>query len=182
MQVESNFRAWLEDDAGLVAGSVREGHNVLTDHGREWLRRVVVWSLVGTLGSVNDVVLDARRLRWLGLGSGTLTELTNVEGLAAPLSVSIGPTRYLRVLGTRTHPIDTSVKFVTTFSGASADFDHHGASVSISEAGMFADVDTGSGPGLDPSLSIHTPVAYKAFAPLTKLAAQTLTITWEFRF
>jgi hypothetical protein len=183
MLVESNFHAWLTNEAGLVVpGSHRNGHNVFTESGREWLKQVIVWASIGSNLIGDDVPQDERRLRWIGVGSGTLLELTSVGALMSPLSITVSPTMYLRVLGTRAHAIDSAVSYTTSFLGSGVDFDHHGSSVTISEAGIFVDVDSGSGPGLDPSVSVNAPVAYKSFAPLTKLAAQTLTISWEFRF
>lgn len=175
---QSNFKAWLtEEDGTLVPGSERVGHNVFTLEGREWLKYIVALESLGP-----DVALDSRRFRWIGVGAGTQLEITSVEGLVSPLTITTGPDEYLRVLGTRTEPTNFSQKFTTVFTGASADFDHHGASVDVSEAGIFVDVHDGVGTLLDPSDSDNVPVAYKSFEPLTKAQAQTLTITWEFRF
>lgn len=178
MVVAANFCAWLTDEQGFdIPSSYRRGHNVFTNIGREWLKQIVVWATTGP-----DVAVDTRRFRWIGVGSGVYSEIVNVEQLASPLTVTSGPDTYLRVLGTRTEPTNFSVKYVTVFSGAGADFDHHGASVDVSEAGLYVDVHDGVGTGLDPTDEDNLLVAYKTFSTLTKLAAQTLTISWELRF
>ena len=262
---EANFCAWLSEGGLVVPGSLRRGHNVFTDTGREWVKQLVVWDPLaipftgqfgaaanviagapggqkrvsgltgmsaasvgrylhiinsgdndgsflivtfidantvdvvdaspGTIpdtnngfidwvetGGIGDTPVDGRRLRWIGVGDGYLSEITSVNGLAGPLTLATGPDEYIRQLGTKTSPTDYSVLYTTVFTGASADLDHHGTSVDVSEAGIFADVHDGVGTLLDPSLGTHAPVAYKSFAALTKLQAQTLTLTWEFRF
>lgn len=181
--IESNFSAWITDEFGLIVpGSIRKGHNVFTDFGRQWLRELVIWSIIGDLDTVDDAPYNERRFRWIGVGTGVQYELRSVESLVSPLSVTTGPTTYLRVLPAPTFPTFNSIKYTVAFTGASADFDHHGASVTVSEAGIFVDIDDGGGPGLDPTDSDNIPVAYKTFDALTKAAAQTLTITWEFKF
>ena len=173
----SNFSLWLTENGRYVPGSRRVGHNVFTDTGREWLRQLVVWDTFGP-----DVAVDARRLRWIGVGSGNLAELTSVGALDSPLTITTGPSEYIRVLGTRTETTNFSVRYETIFDGMSMDFDHHGASVDISEMGLFADVHDGGGTLLSPSVATHAPVAYKSFDPVTKTTTQTLTILWELRF
>lgn len=171
MHCESNFEAWLTDEQGrVVPGSRRVGHNVFTDTGRDWLRDLVSWSALSP-----DVALDSRRFRWVGVGTGSQLELNNIEGLVTPLALSGGD--YITTLPAWTAPTLTSKKFTIVF-GAGA----FGGDYAISEAGIFVDVHDGVGTLLDPSVSDNVPVAYKAFDALTKLDAQTLTVTWEFRF
>jgi len=175
---EANVFIWLSKDGQVVPGSVRHGHNVFTDYGKEWLKQLVVW---GTIGAA-DVALTEGRFRWVGVGSGFLPELSSVEGLHTPLTITTGPDEYIRALGPKTTPVNTSVRYSTTFLGAGSDFDHHGATVDVSEAAIFVDVHDGVSTQLDPSVGTHMPVAYKSFVPVTKAADQNLIVTWEFRF
>lgn len=175
--LDANFEIWASDSGGLVPGSYRRGHNVFTDVGLEWLARATVWSSLSP-----DTAVDERRLRWLGLGSGAQYAHRGVSALVTPLTITTGPDEYIRVLGTRSEPTNNAQRFVTVFTGASADFDHHGASVVVSEAALYADVHDGVGTILDPSQASSVPVAYIVFDPVTKLQAQDLTITWELRF
>ena len=177
MLVESNFCAWLSEGGRIVPGSERRGHNVITDAGREWLSQISVWDSFSP-----DVPVDERRFRWIGVGGGYQSEILSVVALVSPLTLTTGPDEYIRVLGTKSAPVQTSVKFTTVFTGASADLDHHGATVDVSEAGIFVDIHDGAGTLLDPTVGTNVPAAYKAFTALTKAQAQDLTITWEFRF
>lgn len=178
--LRSNFKAWLTEGGLYVPGSLRKGHNVITNSGREWLTQLVGWSTIGI--STDDIPFDTRRFRWLGVGGGSLLELKSVDGLDTPLTITTGPDEYIREIGPLTHVTDFAARYVTTFTGASADFDHQGATVDISEAAIFVDVDSGGGPVLDTSLANNVPAAYKSFSTLTKAQAQDLVITWEFRF
>ncbi|MHC4818898.1 MAG: hypothetical protein ACYTF8_12665 [Planctomycetota bacterium] len=132
-----------------------------------------------------DAAVDQRRFRWLGAGSGALLELTSVSALSAPLTITTGPDEYIRAMPAPTFPTTASALFTVVFPGGVGpgdDFWHHGASVDVSEAGIFVDVHDGAGTQLSPAVANQNPVAYKSFAPLTKLAALSLTFTWEFRF
>lgn len=181
MGLESNFSAWLTDEGGLlVPGSVRTGHNVFTEVGRLWVSRLVAWTTVGV--TTDDVPGDERRPRWLGVGSGSQLEQRGAERLVAPLTITTAPDAYLRAVAAPAFPVIFSQRYTVAFTGASADFDHHGASVSVSEAGLYVDVDDGGGPLLDPGVGTNQLAFYKSFAALTKLAAQTLTVTWELRY
>lgn len=181
MKPQINFEAYLTNaDGTYVDGSFREGHNVFTNYGRAWLSNLIRWSLVGDLAAINDVQTTGDRLRWISVGSGSQEELVGVQRLVTPLSILTGPTVYLGALGTRSFPTNNAIRHVRAFSGT--DFAHLGASVTVAEAGLFVDQDTGGGPALDVAIGTHPPVAYITLPPLTKLAAQTLTVTWEFRF
>lgn len=136
----------------------------------------IVWA---ELEGPGDTTAEQRRLRWIGLGTGSALEITSVDQLASPLSITTGPDVFFKVLGTRTEPVITATKYVTAFAET---FAHHGASVDISEAAIFADVHDGTSALLDTAVGTNAPVAYKTFAPLNKLQAQTFTATWEFRF
>lgn len=176
-----NFYAWLSDERRrFVPGSLRVGHNVITNFGREWLAQLSAWQTI--TGTSDDVPYTEHRLRWLGVGGGSQLEQKGVVKLVTPLTITTGPNEYIRQLGTLTWVTDFSARYTTVFTGASSDFDHHGASVDVSEAGLYVDYDDGGGPDLSPADDDNVPVAYKAFDALTKAAAQTLTITWELRF
>lgn len=180
--MRANFHACLQENGLVVPGSRRVGHNVFTNFGREWLAQLVGWSTIGV--STDDIEFTNFKVRWLMVGTGTQLEQVGVARLVSGLTVTTGPDVYLREVPDppTIFPTTSSVRWVTTYTGASADFDHHGASVDVTEAGLFVDEDSGGGPSLstgDPNLN---PVAYKTFPVLTKLAAQDLIIRWEFRF
>lgn len=174
MTVDVNFAAWLSEGGVLVPGSLRQGHNTLTRYGAQWLSELVSWQ---SLGGAGDVAFRDDKLRWIMVGDGVSLDHVGVARLAGPLTVTTGPDVYLTELPTPVRQPSSSLRYVVSWSGAGAAFDHHGASVTIREAGLFADVNGGS---LSVASSDHPPVFYHRLrVPLTKLAAQTLTITWE---
>lgn len=176
--MDANFWAWVSTPTGLVVpSSRRSGHNTLTAYGAQWFSELVSWAAVGA----SDAANRSDRLRWIMLGSGSLPETSAVQRLESPLTITTGPDVYLTVLPAAVRQPTSSLRFTVQWTGASADLDHHGASVDISEAGLFVDEDAGSGPGLSPASSDHPPVFYRSFAPVTKAAAQNFTIVWELR-
>lgn len=179
--MQANFKAFLTEGGVLVPGSVREGHNVITDYGREWLARLVPWETI--TGVSDDVAYSDMRIRWISIGTGGLVEVPGVSQMGNP--VTYDGTNYLCPLDPasgrswRTHPVPTSVKFKHEYPGSELP----GILITpASEAALFADYYNGA-PTLDPTLPTHTPVAYKRiYPPLTKNTIQTLTIEWELRF
>lgn len=177
--ISANFSARVLDVSGVVKSSIRRGHNVLTAAGETWLRDLVRW---GTIGGAGDVLAQNDRLRWVMLGSGSQPELKSVAGLVSPLAITAGV--YLRALPAPEREPASVARYLMSFTGVSTDFDHLGPTVIVSEAGLFVDEDSGSGPGLDVSLSDHVPVAYKTFEPIeiTTASFVSLDLVWEFRF
>jgi hypothetical protein len=165
----------------------REGHNVFTVTGRNLLSKLIAWSTIaGT-----DIPFTHRRTRWIGVGIGSLLEVTTVSALAQPQLVT--PTNYLVPLQTVEFPTSTSVRFIKEFS--TSEINVLGTPVTITEAGLFADVSPGNAGGtedvghtlptdttLDPTLGTNPPIAYKSFEGLTKTVDFTLEIRWDFRF
>jgi len=178
----ANFEAFLTDAEGRsVPGSYRSGHNVFTNTGRDWVAKALAFATIGTFSpEVDDVPYDdgLPRFRWIGLGDGSQLERRGITRLVSPVEITAAPT-YIKTLGTLTQPVPSSLKYTNVFDGT--DFTHLGPSVTVSEAAVYVDRDGGSGPSLSDGDDDNVPVAYKTFDPLTKLAAQTLTIVWEFR-
>ena len=177
----TNVRLYCtEQDGSVVESSVREVHNVLTQFGREWLTKLMVWDL---FADPDDIPVDQRRLRWVGLGSGMYDNLQGVTQLKSPLTVTLFPDEYIRRLhtggGTFTRQTAVKVESMTVFPGISTDFDHHGSPVVFQEAGLYADVDLGAGPVLDISIATNPRVAYASFPPVGKTLAQNLNVTWS---
>jgi len=177
----ANFKAFLTEGGVLVPGSTREGHNVITDYGREWLARLVPWETI--TGALDDVPYSNMRVRWIAVGTGGLVEVPGISQMGS--AVTYDGVNYLCPLDPvsgrswRTHPVPTSVKFKHEFPGVELPGI---VATPAREAALFADYYDGA-PTLDPTVATHTPVAYKRIdPPLTKGGAQTLTIEWELRF
>lgn len=191
IKIESNFMARLlhPKTRQEVPGSRREAHNVFTTTGRDWLAHLVVWSTIGS----PDIPVTQRRLRWLGVGSGTQAEVESITSLVEPLLVDEAGA-YLAALQSHSFPatkqVRVSKEFSTTELSTTLD-----PVVEVREAGLFVDVyPVSTQGGVDDSavgaedttlnrlLALNAPVAYKSFEVITKTQDFNLEITWEFRF
>lgn len=189
--IEGNITALLRCGGKVVPGSKREGHNVFTSNGKAWLTKLMAWSTIaGT-----DIPYTNRRVRWIGVGSGTQLESTNIGTMATPVLVT--STNYLSVLDLVEFPATGTVRFIKEFG--LSDISILGSPVRVTEFGLFADVSPallGAGNDgsedvpheagvvdtvLNPQLGINSPVAYKAFEALTKTVDFTLEVRWDFR-
>jgi len=187
-----NFYAHLREGGKIVPGSRREGHNIFTTNGRNWLAKLVSWYATAS----TDVPFTNRRVRWLGMGRGSQIEATTVASLAIPVLATT--TQYMVPIQAVEFPTATSVRFIKEF--LLNEITLSATPVVITEAGLFADVnpanaglpndgseDAAQDPGnvdttLNPSVGTNPPVAYKAFEPLTKTIDFTLEVRWDFRF
>ena len=189
ISLESNVHLLMRERGKLVPGSLREGHNVFTVNGKNWLSRLISWYSVGSV----DVAYTNRRVRWVGLGSGALLESSTVVSLMTPVLVS--PSSYLASVQAVEFPDSSSVRFIREFGLNEVTI--AGIPVMISEAGLYADVspanngaeeDTSydpevpTGTVLDPTIGTNSVIAYKSFDGLAKTIDFTIEIRWDFRF
>jgi hypothetical protein len=188
----ANFEAFLRDKEGrVVPDSIRRAHNVFTVSGRNWLSKLVAWF---DLSTTPDDPYTNRRVRWMGVGSGSQAEVTNVTALQNAVPVTTSPTEYLKAISSVEFPTSTSVRFNTTFG--TTEISEFGPVV-VTEAGLFADVEPynfvsggegeedtqGSGTTvLDLDSGTNPPAAYKSFDPITKTQDFTFELRWELRF
>lgn len=187
IHAEANLWMCLRERGKIVPGSLREGHNVFTISGRNWLSKLCAWSTV----SSTDSPFTERRVRWIGVGTGSLLEVTTVSALSVPsLATSVD---YIAPIQTPEFPSATSVRFIKEFG--TNEITVTGVPVTVSEAGLFADVNPAAGAPtedipagggvtttLTPTLGSNPPVAYKSFEGLTKTVDFTLEVRWDFRF
>lgn len=185
IEVNSNVEILLRERGKIIER--REGHNVFTVTGRNLFSKLISWQTIGA----TDIPYTNRRVRWMGVGIGSLLEVTTVSALAQPQLVT--PTDYLVPIQSVSFPDSTSVRFNKEFG--TGEINVLGTPVAISEAGLFADVvpansggteDVGhtlaTDPTLNPSVANNPPIAYKSFGALTKTIDFTLEIKWDFRF
>jgi hypothetical protein len=171
--MRSNFRARLRERGKIVPGSLREGHNIVTEAGLQALAHLLTWSTIAP-----DVALTDHRLRWISVGQGTQPEIEAVVALNDPLEVTAGvylvPIDHASTVFSAT----TTLKIVKEFATTDLSF---GGPVTIAEAGLF--VDSAPGLALSASSPLNTPFAYKTYDEgLVKTAAFTLEIEWNFAF
>jgi hypothetical protein len=173
-----------------VRGSLREGHNVFTVTGRDWLAHLCAWQTVGS----PDVPYTQRRVRWCGVGTGTQLETVNVTQLNAPALVT--PGIYLGNIETSEFPALQQVRFFKEFDEGEISLPGEGLPVvAVTEVGLFVDVYPASVAGgvddaavgafdttLNPAVANNAPVAYKTFDVINKTIDFKLEIRWDFRF
>lgn len=189
IRVESNVWLCMRERGKIVPRSRREGHNVITVTGRNLMAKLLSWSTIGT----TDEAFTQRRVRWIGVGTGTQLEVTTVSQLNQAVLAKASPLDYFVPINYPPNfPTSTSVEYSYEF-GVS-EISAGGAPVLVSEVGLFADVNPASAGGvddtaapgvtttLDPLVATNPPVAYKAFESLTKTVDFTLEVRWTFRF
>lgn len=189
IEIHCNFRLELRERGKFKTS--RDGHNVFTDTGRDWISKLAAWSQIGS----PDIPFTNRRVRWIGLGTGTQAETALVTTLNNPAQVSTGI--YLGAIQATNILTATSVEFIREFSTSEISIPVLGLNVvPITEAGIFVDVqpastsdgvDDSSAGGvtdttLDPSLQTNSPVAYKTFEAVNKTVDFSLVVRWTFNF
>lgn len=189
IEVRGNFVALCTERGKYVQGSKREGHNVFTTTGRDWLAHLVPWATIGT----PDVAYTQRRLRWMGVGIGTQLEVEGVTSLDTPTLATA--TEYLVPLQFASFPEPKAMTVIKIFGPT--EISHSGfGPIPVTEAGLFVDVFPASTFGgtedgdllptidttLNPIVAANAPVAYKTFEAINKTADFNLEIRWTFRF
>jgi hypothetical protein len=187
IHAEANLWMCLRERGKIVPGSLREGHNVFTIAGRNWLSKLCGWRVIAS----TDEPYTERRVRWIGVGTGGLLEVTTVSALNVPTLATT--TQYIVPVQSAEFPSSTSVRFIKEFG--TSEITPTGTPVTVTEAGLFVDVNPAAGSPtediavgggynttLSPLASTNPPVAYKAFEGLTKTVDFTLEVRWDFRF
>lgn len=190
--VACNFCAQLWDRGKKVPGGYREGHNVFTTTGKSWLAKLVTWHTITS----TDVPYTQRRVRWMGVGTGTQAESQTVPFLAIPALVT--GTSYLAEIQSVEFPTTGAVTFIKEFGAFEISYAE--LPVSVTEMALYADVspaepgtanageeDTAYAPGtvdtvLSPAVGTNPPIAYKLIDPLTKTSDFVLEVKWTFQF
>jgi hypothetical protein len=162
---------------------VVEGHNVWTNSGREYSAQRKVLKIDGT-------PYRADHIDYIGIGNGAYEESVTVNRLHSPLAWDAAAGNFLRLLDrSRTsfplEPSRTAVRLIRSFS--ETEISYEGASVEITEAGLFTDGNPAAlwTPGtritsLDEGEN-QEPVAYHSFEPIVKSPNVELEIIWELR-
>lgn len=190
IDVKVNVWMRMTERGKYAPGTLREGHNVFTTTGRDWLAHLAAWQVVGT----PDVAYTQRRVRWAAVGTGTQNELVSVTALNAPTIVTTGI--YLAAIQDAEFIDTAAVRFIKEFSEFEISVPSEGLDiVPLTEAGLFVDiypVSTGGGVDdaaaggydttLNPANANNAPVAYKTFDVVNKTVDFKLEIHWDFRF
>jgi hypothetical protein len=191
--IEGFFSAVCRERGKLVPGTRREGKNIWTLAGREYLARLMSYSAYG-IGSVADTPARNDRIRYLGMGTGTQPEVATVRKLTSPVAFDAGGGQYLGELAIPTYPFQVSstnfgnaVRYIREYSELELSVS---GTIILTEAGLFTDGSPAANPPFTPKTrslllteaAAQVPVAYKSFEALKKTQSFVLQVAWEVRF
>lgn len=181
VQVEGWVKLVMRERGKIVPGSFREGHNIWTNSGREYL--ALLMSIApGPSRYRTDVIA------YLGVGTGAQVEEAGVLGLVAPAAYSTG--QFLAPLDIPpTFPLTptrTTVRYRKIFAEDEITISLN-STVNISEMGLFtngrqSDYAVGLRDLTMAGSASQSPAAYKALEPVGKKDSLQLEVSWEIRF
>lgn len=172
----------MRERGKIVPGSHREGHNIWTNTGREYL------ALLMSIASAPSTGFRADHMAYIGVGTGAQIEDAGVLRLITPVAYVTG--QFLAPLNVPpTFPLTptrTTVRYTRVFAEDQITLTP-GSTVNISEMGLFTDGrQSDYAVGLrDTTLAQaanQSPAAYKAFEPIGKKDSLQLEVSWEIRF
>lgn len=192
IQVEGFFSAVCRERGKLVYGTRREGKNIWTLTGREYLAQLMSYSFYGSSahdgGSPNpDLPARDDRIRYFGFGTGTQPEVSSVSALVNPIAFD-GGGNFLAQVSLPTYPLApsrTTVQYSRTYTELELSFS---GTVNLTEAGMFTDGSPGASYAPRTrdvtvgNAGAQAPDAYKSFEPLKKTQNFVLDVSWQIRF
>jgi hypothetical protein len=162
----------------------REGHNVWTNTGREFLTQRISLDLASPSSTIRT---DA--VAFIGVGIGAKTEEPGVLSLQTPIAYDTS-LFLAEITGVSfpAYPVRTTVEYQRTF--AETEITIIPGTVLVSELGLFTNGDPAGTPanGFGTRLRGTTdmgavaPVAYKSFEPVAKTENMQLEIFWQIRF
>ena len=178
----------LDDMHRVVRGTRREGHNVCTTVGREWLSRLMTYQTQAVLPS-QDVAERDDRIRYIGVGAGVQDEVPGVTGLVTPLKYRDND--FLAEVSSHDFPLTSSVSSSTavrySLLAEKTDISILGTQA-VSELGLF----TCGSPGSDyaprtrsishDDASDQPPMFYKSFEAFNKTQKFSMAVSWDVRF
>ena len=188
VEVKGWVNVVMRERGKIVPGSRREGHNVWTNTGKEFIPMLM--SLTGWI----NTSFRSDRVAYIGVGDGMRIEEPSVSSLASPLPYNLAGDLFLARLDLNTDdsfplaPLRTVIRYHRTFleNEITPDSDI----VQVSEFGLFTNgnaltyVVGEGGTGRDISLanaSLQAPVAYKAIEAVGKTNNLRLEVSWEIR-
>jgi hypothetical protein len=184
VEVQGWVKLVMRERGKLVPGSHREGHNIWTNTGREFL------AMLMSLETPPMVPFRQDRIQYIGVGIGSQIEDASVQGLVQPVEFSTN--LFLATLDIPPSfpllPTRTTVRYHKLFS--ESEITIGAGEVTISEIGLFTNGDPNAVPIYNPGSRNKTiavaaqqaPVAYKTFDPVTKKDSLQLEVSWEIRF
>lgn len=180
--IAGHVRLEMRERGKLV--TCREGSNIWTLTGREYLAELMALEATSP-----RTVFREDRIAYIGMGSGSQAEISNITSLVAPVPYKTGA--FLASLATPatfptsgTTTTNTTVRFIREFSTGEISL---GYSVVLTEAGLFTDGDPENDWDIDSTptdfstAAGRAPMAYKKYEPITKTTQFTLRVVWDVR-
>ncbi len=178
------FSCLMRERGKIVPGSRREGHNIWTLTGREFIVEAISLAAL----SPSRVKNRDDALLYFGLGTGSTPEVAAVARLVEPVPYLAGeflaqaqtPVTFpSTVLGTP----KTSVQLIREYSETEISL---AGPVVLTEFGCFTDGDPANSnipprPTAFDTAKLTAPVGYKTFDPFTKTTGRTLEVIYEIR-
>jgi hypothetical protein len=184
VEVKGWVRAVCRERGKIVKGSLREGHNIWTNSGREYL--ALLMSI-----ETGSTAFRSDRMAYIGVGTGSTIEDVGVLKLVQPIEYLTG--QYLAGLDVPpTFPLTptrTTVQYRRVFAENQITLTP-GSQVNISELGLFTNGSPSAVPAYNPgtrdtgiaNAALQAPNAYKTFEPIGKTDSLELEVLWEVRF
>jgi len=188
IEVKGWVRTLCRERGKIVPGSLREGHNIWTNTGREFVAMLMTYKAGGLSAYRDD------RMSYVGIGTGLQTEDPGVTGLVRPIpyvsGVFLAPLDH-NATDFPLSPTRTTVKYTRVFSEDQITYQTT-SSVLISELGLFTDGNPNANFQAGPppagratdinSSPQQAPVAYKGLPePVEKTNALEFQVEWEIR-
>lgn len=183
VEVEGWVSLCLRERGKYVPGSRRDGHNIWTNTGREYL------ALLMSIATPPTTAFRTDLMAYIGVGTGSQLESASVLALASPVAFNTGV--FLAALDVPpTFPLSptrTTVQYHRIFVETDITITP-GSTVNVSELGLFTNGDPGSSysPGSRNvtigAASSQAPNAYKTFEPVGKTSNLQLEVSWQIRF
>jgi hypothetical protein len=188
VEIKGWVKTLCRERGKIVPGSHREGRNIWTNSGREFLALLMTYQIGGQQAFRND------RISYIGIGSSLQPEVPEVTFLVKPEPFIAGSFLAPIDHGTTSFPLyptRTTVKYTRVYSEEQITFGGV-TSVIVSELGLFTDGNPSTGflPGAPPtgrptdinSAPQQAPVAYKGLTePVEKTSALEFQVDWEIR-
>lgn len=188
--IEGFFSMYARENGKIVPGSHRDGKNIWTLTGREFLARLMSYAAYSP-----DEAARNDRIRYLGFGVGTTPEVSSVSQLVSPIAYTASSGGlFLAELAIPTYPFQTSGSFGTavryTREFSETELSTSG-SVLLTEAGIFTDGSATASP--DPfepgtrdltlaQAQFQAPMGYKTFEAFRKTQNMIISCFYEVRF
>jgi len=190
VHIEGFFSAVCRERGKIVPGTRREGFNIWSFTGREYLARLMSYAVYG----IPNTPARNDRIRYIGFGIGVTPEVSSVSHLVSPIAYDASSGGlFLAELAIPTYPFQTTgsygtaVRYTREFSETELSTS---GTVTLTEAGLFTDGSPTSSPipftpgtrdvSLDEAVN-QAPAGYKSFEPLKKTQNFVLQTAWEVR-